>query len=110
LTLANRLAARCALEAAATFDRARHVPTTPVLGDIARAAADVGNNTASVTLDELCIRYFSNPTSSRTSKTRRADRSRLSMRVEIVVGAAKGAFSRLGQNTVSQLAHLSGRA
>jgi len=88
LTLANRLAARCALEATATFDRARRLQPTAVLGEIecAPTVASSSPRTASVTFDELRNRYLSDPTSSRTSKSLHAYRSSLSMLVEIVGG------------------------
>jgi hypothetical protein len=62
-TVANRLAARCALEAAASFDRARQSPTTMLLGEVSPSAIE------SVTFDELYSRYLDDPTAYRSSKS-----------------------------------------
>ena len=80
LTVANRRAAMCALEASASFDRARQLPTTKLLGEIAPKLAEH----SSVTFEELCRRYVADPTASRTSKSLHSYRSSLSMLAELV--------------------------
>ncbi|WP_369821059.1 DUF6538 domain-containing protein [Novosphingobium sp. CCH12-A3] len=66
LTVANRLAARCALEAAASFDRARQTSTPALLGEVAPTAR------TQVTFGELCNRYLDDPTADRTNKSTHA--------------------------------------
>jgi integrase len=79
LTVANRLAAQCALEATATFNRARQAATVNLLEGINCAATE-----QTVSFEELCARYLSDPAASRTAKSLHAYRSSLSMLVEIV--------------------------
>jgi hypothetical protein len=88
LTVANRLAARCALEAAALFDRARRSPTTKLLGEVTSNPP----RGLTVTFEELCGRYLDDPTAARSSKSLHAYRSSLSMLVELV-GAGTAASS-----------------
>ena len=65
LTVANRLAAQCSLEAAASFSRVPQTSTVALLTGI----ADQPNQSASLTFEGLCSRYLDDPTASRTSKS-----------------------------------------
>ena len=88
LTVANRLAARFALEAAETFDLARQQPSAKLLGDVATNP----RVSPSINFAELCARYLDDPTASRSVKSLHAYRSSLSMLIELV-GATTPACS-----------------
>ena len=84
LTVANRLAVRCAIEATAIFEEARS--SSP--SNMPRVVLNGFQDVVVVSFGELCRGYLDDPTSSRTEKSLHAYRSSLSVLVEII-GATK---------------------
>lgn len=80
LTVANRLAARCAIEATAIFEEARSSSALNTQSVVLNGFQGV----TAISFDELCRGYLDDPTSSRTEKSLHAYRSSLSVLVEII--------------------------
>ncbi|MBY8338411.1 site-specific integrase [Alteriqipengyuania sp. NZ-12B] len=80
LTVANRLAAKCAIEAAAHFDDVRQSRSANLLYDLGHG----GSMFSSISFEVLCDLYLADPTSSRTEKSLHAYKSALSVLIELI--------------------------